>query len=320
MAQVIAKGKTKHIARLTARECITVDQDPPQVSIRNMDDTTAGDGARHEVIAGKANLSTRTTVNTFELLHACGFPVAYSVPESPTSFIAPELEMIKLEVVTRGLAWGSYLERNPKATKGEAFPIPIVEFFLKTKDRSWPAPRRAFEAFALPCDDPLMDIREKDVFLYDPHVPFVKGTYFLRLAPEEAFPISGTQELLPAMSALNRAIYETLRHAWDRVGELVGLDINMPDMKIEYGFHAWSRTLMIGDVIDAESCRLLVNGEHASKQGFREGASAEQTKLQLARAADLSERFTDVKAEVREWVRARFAVVRAELLVPIASA
>ncbi len=295
MNQVLARGKTKAVERV----------DHPferRVRLRNLDDTTAGDGARHEVIAGKAEISTRTTVNVFELLKFCGFPVAYREQDSPTSFIALELDMILLEVVTRGLAWGSYLKRNPKVKEGTPFETACVEFFLKTKGRTWPGSKGSYE---LPCDDPFMQITDEGVYLYRPDLPCTNGCYFLRLNLLETFPIVGTRELLPVIAATNQAVYEVLEYAWELVGELAGVDITFPDMKIEYGFDEHGQ-LWIGDVIDAESCRLLVNGEHASKEGFRKGASAELTKLQLGRAADLSDRFPEVAAQVREWVNANF--------------
>lgn len=295
MATLVAEGKTKRVERVGGTM-------QGMARIFNLDDTTAGDGARHEVISGKAELSTRTNANTAKLLQACGFPVAYGWQLDATSFIAPELEMIKLEVVTRGIAWGSYLERNPKTKQGQSLDPPIVEFFLKTKNRHWSTPRGEY---TLICDDPLMEITEHSVFLHDAHARYVRGGYFTHLTHAEAFPIAGTKEVLSVMTALNRAVYETLRFAWSRVGADAGVEVTFPDMKLEYGFTAVGQ-LMIGDVIDAESCRLLVDGEHASKQGFREGASAELTKIQLGRAADLSDRFHDVMPEVVKWTRERF--------------
>ncbi|MGE5541208.1 MAG: phosphoribosylaminoimidazolesuccinocarboxamide synthase [Bacillota bacterium] len=303
----IPEGKTKRI------EPYDHPFEPRRCRPRNKDDTTAGDGARHDVIAGKAAISTRTTVNIFRLLKACGFPIAFDGEETDrsgdeTSFIAYELDMIMLEVVTRGLAYGSYLERNPHAKKGDPFETPLVEFFLKTKGRLWPVPKGVI---SLRCDDPLMEIVNDGVYLHHAHETFVRGGHFTRLTLDEAFPVPGTRELLPVMASINAAIYHTLRYAFLLVGGAEGLDITFPDMKIEYGFDSLRR-LWVGDVIDAESCRLLVNGEHASKQGFREGAPPELAKLQLARAADITDRFPQVTPRVQEWVNQHFAFVASE--------
>lgn len=296
METIIATGKTKRVERMAR------DHDPRYVRLTNTDDTTAGDGARHELITGKAELSTRTNTNIALLLKACGFSLAFREQDSPTSFIAHELDMIHVEVVSRGLAWGSHLERNTKAVQGDVFDPVRTEFFLKTKGKQWPGRKGVYE---LDCDDPYMVITDTDVFLHHAHKPFTRGTHFLRLSPEEAFPLRGTRELLPVIAATNRAIYETLRFAWSLVGELEDVDIVFPDMKVEYGFDSLGR-LEVGDVIDAESCRLLVNGEHASKEGFRQGATGETAKLQLARAADLSDRFGDVTHHMVAWAKDRF--------------
>ena len=64
---LIAEGKTK-IIRASGN-------DPEKVLVLSKDDITAGDGAKHDLIEGKAALATRTTCNVFRLLKACGLPV-----------------------------------------------------------------------------------------------------------------------------------------------------------------------------------------------------------------------------------------------------
>ncbi|MEK7511012.1 MAG: phosphoribosylaminoimidazolesuccinocarboxamide synthase [Patescibacteria group bacterium] len=296
MIEIIDQGKTKDIERLRTPF------EPRQVRMHNKDDTTAADGARREKIDGKAAITTRTTANFFTLLKACGFNVAYLNQDGPTTITAYELTMIKLEVVTRGLAWGSHLERHQKAKQGDPFDPPRVDFFLKTKGLTWQGKNRNY---ALLCDDPYMEIGDRDVYLYHAHEPYVRGTYFLRLSLDEAFPIPGTRELLPVIAETNRAVYETLNYAFGLLGELLGVVITFPDMKAEYGFDSLGQ-LWMGDDLNAESCRLYINGEHASKQGFRENAPAELARLQLARAADLTDHFAEVTDEVRAWVNERY--------------
>ena len=76
-------------------------------------------------------------------------PVAFEEQDSPTSFVAPHCAMLPYEVVVRREAHGSYLKRNPHFAKGQLFPRLLVEFFLKTKDKSW-------KGKSLVCDDPLL--------------------------------------------------------------------------------------------------------------------------------------------------------------------
>ena len=127
--ELIAEGKTKII--------LATKPDPEKVLILSKDDITAGDGAKHDLIEGKAALATRTTCNVFRLLKASGIPVAFDAQVDDKSFTAPLCQMLPYEVVIRREAHGSYLKRMPGLAKGHLFPKLLVEFFLKTNGRKW---------------------------------------------------------------------------------------------------------------------------------------------------------------------------------------
>ena len=76
----IAEGKTKQI--------FPRGDDDKQVLILSKDDITAGDGAKHDILTGKAAFSTRTTCNVFRLLKACGIAVAFDEQIDGVSFTA----------------------------------------------------------------------------------------------------------------------------------------------------------------------------------------------------------------------------------------
>ena len=141
LGPVVAEGKTKTIHRIAGSDDL--------VGLVSKDDITAGDGAKHDVIAGKGALANRTTCNVFRLLKACGLPVAFEQQDSATSFVGPHCTMLPYEVVTRREAHGSYLKRHPGFAKGQLFPKLIVEFYLKTKGKTW-------KGKPLVADDPLM--------------------------------------------------------------------------------------------------------------------------------------------------------------------
>jgi len=63
---ILAEGKTKVIGQSAT--------DPETVVVVSKDDITAGDGAKHDLLSGKAAMATRTTCNNFRLLKACGIP------------------------------------------------------------------------------------------------------------------------------------------------------------------------------------------------------------------------------------------------------
>ena len=96
---ILAEGKTKVIGQSAT--------DPNQVIIVSKDDITAGDGAKHDQLSGKAAMATQTTCNNFRLLKACGIPVGFKEQLSPISFSAPKCQMLPYEVVIRREGHGS---------------------------------------------------------------------------------------------------------------------------------------------------------------------------------------------------------------------
>ena len=107
------------------------------VYILNKDRITAGDGVKAHELKGKARLSTRTNAAVFEFLNAVGVKthfvsrVSSTSPNSDISFICRNCSMIPIEWVTRRVATGSYLRRNPHVKEGFRFYPPKLETFFK---------------------------------------------------------------------------------------------------------------------------------------------------------------------------------------------
>ncbi len=260
-------GKTKLIQAITIAR------------VHSKADITAGDGAKHDILPGKAEYSTTTTSNVFQLLKECGLPVAFYVQDSPTSFLAPICEMLPFEVVVRRSAHGSYLKRNPTMQKGDLLPELLVEFYLKTSGKRW-------KEFNLACDDPLMEIHKHGgyVDLWKPNEPLIKGCHFLRLKRSEIMEHSGDWGLLEDMSELALMAFRMLRRAWD----LKGFDL--ADFKIEFGLDE-SGKFYIADVIDNDSWRLLQDGEYMDKQIYRDGGNLKTVQENYAMIAHLTTNF-----------------------------
>lgn len=127
---LICEGKTKKLWEVKG--------DPDLVIVENKEDITAFDDPKFtQRFETKAVYATTTTCRVFELLKACGIPVAYLEQLSPTEFLSPVCHMIPLEIVARRYAVGSYLSRNPQLRRQEGelpyrFHRMAVEFFLKT--------------------------------------------------------------------------------------------------------------------------------------------------------------------------------------------
>jgi phosphoribosylaminoimidazole-succinocarboxamide synthase len=122
----IARGKTKVLYENPGQ--------PHQLIVAQTDQISAGDGARRNEIAGKGRLAAQTTARVFRLLNLCGLPTHYlngGEDDDNNEMVVRRANMIPLEVVTRGVAAGSFVKRNPNVARGTLLVPRLVEFFLK---------------------------------------------------------------------------------------------------------------------------------------------------------------------------------------------
>ena len=272
----LAEGKTKIIQAWP--------DDPSLAVLQAKDDITGGDGARHEVIQGKAELATDTTCNVFRLLKECGVPVAFEKQLNATSFLAPLCDMIPYEVVIRREAHGSYLKRAKHLHKGQIFPKLILEFFLKTSDKQW-------QGHTVPKDDPFIQFKDNKIHLYRPDVPLHDQEAHLVL---DDYPLKDRQELFSTMGTLAKQTFLTLEKAWQQVGR------TLVDFKVEFGFDKQGN-LLLADVIDNDSWRVLEKGAYLDKQVFRDGGDLNAVSALYKRVRDLTTQFTIPKQQLVIW-------------------
>lgn len=278
--ELIAEGKTKVITQST---------EPHMITVLSKDDITAGDGAKHDLLTGKAAMATLTTCNVFRLLKDCGIPVAFGEQLSATSFSAPKCEMLPYEVVTRREAHGSYLKRHPGVAKGHLFPKLLVEFYLKTNGRKW-------KQHQLVCDDPFMRHVEAQgvIELYNPAQPISTQTPFLTLKQEEVFNGPEERQLLQKMSVIARRAFLALEKAWQLEGG------TLVDCKVEFGKTA-DGALILADVIDNDSWRVLEKGSYIDKQVYRDGGKLDDVAANYRRVADITSRFRVPQQRIVIW-------------------
>ena len=278
---LIAEGKTK-IIRASK-------QHPGKVLILSKDDITAGDGAKHDLIDGKAALATRTTCNVFRLLKACGLPVGFEEQIDEKTFLAPQCRMLPYEVVVRREAHGSFLKRMPGLRKGHLFPKLLVEFFLKTNGRKW-------KNHSLLCDDPLMEYSAErgTIALYEPSKPIHGQQPFLVLKASEVFARAGEAKLFAEMSKIARRAFLVLEKAWQLQGR------TLVDFKVEFGQTA-KGALLLADVIDNDSWRVLENGVYIDKQSYRDGGQLDDVAENYRRVAEVTGRFSLPVQQVIVW-------------------
>jgi phosphoribosylaminoimidazole carboxylase/phosphoribosylaminoimidazole-succinocarboxamide synthase len=278
---LVTEGKTKKI--------YVSDEGPGLVTIISKDDITAGDGAKHDIIPDKGKLANATTCNVFRLLKACKLPVAFERQSSPTAFVAPNCSMLPYEVVVRREAHGSYLKRNPHFGKGQLFPKLIVELFLKTKNKSW-------KGKALVCDDPLMlHVPDaKQIRLFNPAKPIVGQEPFLILSESDVFGRKDEATFFADMERIARAAFLVLEKAWQLEGG------KLVDFKVEFGFDAKGR-LLLADVIDNDSWRVIESGAYIDKQVYREGGAIADVTENYRRVADITSRFRLPRQQIILW-------------------
>jgi phosphoribosylaminoimidazole carboxylase / phosphoribosylaminoimidazole-succinocarboxamide synthase len=281
LGALVAEGKTKTIHQVAGR--------PDLVVLSSKDDITAGDGAKHDIIPDKGRLANTTTCNVFRLLKACGLPVAFEAQASATSFVAPGCRMLPYEVVVRREAHGSYLKRNPHFAKGQLFPQLIVELFLKTKDRNW-------KGKPLLCDDPLLSYAEdaSQIRLFNPAKPIQGQEPFLVLAGTEVFDHDEEWKLFPEMRRIARHAFLVLEKAWQLEGG------TLVDFKVEFGFDSKGQ-LLLADVVDNDSWRVIENGSYIDKQVYRDGGALDDVTEKYRLVADITGRFQLPRQRIILW-------------------
>jgi len=259
----IAEGKTKIIWTGPKKD---------QVIIENKDYITAGDGAKRDLIEGKARFATETASNCFLLLQKKEIMNHFVRRGSDgNTFVAWQMKMIPIEIVVRRVATGSYLKRHPDTVEGKAFHPLVIELFFKD------------DKF----HDPIMVWNEEEnaFKLYDPHRPITPESYIRDLSPktcEDLFSLSGRtfgKNEVQSLSVFGISAFLALERAWKK------LDHTLIDLKIECGW-APNGVMAIGDVIDNDSWRLrrgLKDGQVLDKQIYRDLKKPDSESLETIR-------------------------------------
>jgi phosphoribosylaminoimidazole-succinocarboxamide synthase len=208
----IARGKTKVLYEAPGS--------PDQLVVAQMDQITAGDGARRNVIAGKGRLAAQTTARVLRLLNLCGLPTHYlngGEDDDNNEMLVRRCNMIPLEVVVRGVAAGSFVKRNPAVARGALMVPRVIEFFFK-------------------------DDAEHDPMI-SPDAIVSRGV----ASPQE----------VGAMTELARLTFEILSHAW-RKRDVLLVDLKTEFGRLSGGSDKGQ--LVIADVIDNDSWRIWPQG------------------------------------------------------------
>ena len=268
--EMMAEGKTKIVEAAGNGE----------VLVRSKDDITAGDGAKHDVLDGKAAASTRTTCNIFQLLERNGVRTHFVDRVDDVTFRARNVEMIPLELVARRYASGSFRDRFPDLPDGTVFDELMFEIFEKDDANHDPLLDFDFEAGVLRRHVPNKKAAEAIG-------PDVKAGDLITEEPlGESRYADVSSELLASLRSRTVSAFEVIEQAWKQHG---GVYI---DFKIECGFDRETGDLLVADVIDSDSGRLRFGDVDMSKQSYRDGtATLPEIKKKFDEVAALTDRF-----------------------------
>ena len=268
--KMLAEGKTK----------IIVEAGNGEVLVRSKDEITAGDGAKRDVLDGKAAASTRTTSNIFRLLERNGVRTHFVDRVDDVTFRARNVQMIPLELVARRYATGSVRDRFTELPDGTVFEELMFEIFEKDDANH----------------DPLLDF-DFDAGVLRRHVPNKNAAAAIGpntkagdLISEEPLRESryanASPELIESLRIRTLSAFEVIEEAWKQHG---GVYI---DFKIECGFDRETGELLVADVIDSDSGRLRFGEVDMSKQSYRDGtATLPEIKKKFEEVAALTDQF-----------------------------
>ena len=270
LMQVLIEGKTK----------VVDDAGNGEVLIRSKDDITAADGAKRDVLDGKAAASTRTTSNIFRLLERSGVPTHFVDSVDDVTFRARNVQMIPIELVARRHAAGSFTERVPQVPDGTVFEELVFEMFEKDDSNHDPLLQFDFEAGVLRRYIP----NKKAADAVGPNAE--AGDLLSEEAIAESRYPGISPDLVRRLRTLTVSAFEVIESAWRDQG---GVYI---DFKIECGFDRETGELLVADVIDSDSGRLRFGDVDMSKQSYRDGtATLPEIKKKFDEVAALTDNF-----------------------------
>lgn len=235
----IARGKTKVLYELEGQ--------PDVLVVQQLDNISARDGERRDVIEGKGRIAARTTARVFRLLNLCGLPTHYlngGEDDDDNEMLVRRAQMVPIEVVVRGVAAGSLVRRRPGIARGSLLVPRMIEFFIK--------------------DDANHDPQ------IEPDAIVAAG-------------IANAQEI-STMTELARIAYEILAHAWRRRDALL-VDLKLEFGRLASG--EGKGELVIADVIDNDSWRVWPQGREdlmLDKQLYRNLETVTSDDLERVRA------------------------------------
>ena len=130
--------------------------------------------------------------------------------------------------------------------------------------------------------------------LFNPAKPIQGQEPFLVLAASEVFSRDEEWKIFPEMRRIARHAFLVLEKAWQLEGG------TLVDFKVEFGFDTKGR-LLLADVIDNDSWRVVENGAYIDKQVYRDGGALDDVARKYRRVAEITGHFRLPRQRIILW-------------------
>ena len=122
--KVLYEGKAKQILETEQEN---------QYLIHYKDDTTAGNGEKHEKFVGKGEINNAISCIIFQMLEEAGIPTHMIKKINERDVLVKKVTIFPLEVIIRNVTAGSFC-RRVGVEEGQVLAEPIFEFSYKNDD------------------------------------------------------------------------------------------------------------------------------------------------------------------------------------------
>jgi len=271
---------------------------PNLILMQYKNDITAFDDPAHtRQFDSKAEASTITTCQVFQLLKNARIPTAFVSPFSGTEILMKRCQMIALEVVARRYAVGSILKRRLEFARLEGTrpykfaEAPLIEFFLKTSggkfinlrgetcDLGLDHQRGEEDPFILDYHHNVWRLFHSKKRLNDPSADLELNVAASMIVGDE------TERNIKTIVSTMIAVFLTLEGAWKKLG------CHLIDLKVEFGFDSETGKILVADTVDNDSWRLRDDQwRELSKESFRQGEPLAEVEEKYQLVAELAKK------------------------------
>ena len=134
----------------------------------------------------------------------------------------------------------------------------------------------------------------KQIRLFNPAKPLQGQEPFLVLPQSEVFGRDDEWKFCLDMARIARQAFLVLEKAWQLEGG------RLVDLKVEFGFDS-KGNLLLADVIDNNSWRVLEGGAYVDKQVYRDGGALDDVAAKYRHVADVTSRFHVPRQRIILW-------------------